>query len=123
MVNLAMLKSLILYTLLCFFGSIQAQSQQSTDSMLVYSTLRAQIKHVRYPAIAKEVGLHGTVEIRFDVEESCSFVNRRITRGIGGGCEEEVMRILSLAEQDLRKKLNGHCRSMKNLLFELKFKL
>jgi len=117
------MKSLCFCTLLSFVASIHAQTLHLADSLLVYSTLRTQIKHVQYPAIAKEVGLQGTVEIRFDVDERCSFINRDITRGIGGGCEEEAMRILSLAEQDFRKKLNGRCRSMKNLLFELKFKL
>lgn len=117
------MKSLSFLTMLFFVASIQAQTPQAADSTLVYSILRTQIKHVQYPAIAKEVGLQGTVEIRFDVDERCAFINHRITRGIGGGCEEEAMRILSLAEQELRKNRNGHCQSMKNLLFELKFKL
>lgn len=52
-------------------------------------------KNLRYPAIARENGIDGTVVIRFIVERDGSISNAQVVRDIGGGCGEEALRVVN----------------------------
>lgn len=51
-------------------------------------------KNLRYPAIARENGIKGRVYCSFVVEKDGSLTDIKIARGIGGGCDEEAVRVL-----------------------------
>jgi len=51
-------------------------------------------KNVKYPMMARESGIQGTVFVGFVVEKDGSVSNVQILRGIGGGCDEEAMRVV-----------------------------
>lgn len=53
-------------------------------------------KNTRYPSAANETGIQGTVYLYFVVEKDGSISNIKTLRGIGGGCNEEAERVLSL---------------------------
>lgn len=50
--------------------------------------------NIKYPQMAKESGIQGTVYVTFVVEGNGSVTNTRILRGIGGGCDEEAIRVV-----------------------------
>ena len=50
--------------------------------------------NMRYPEMAKEAGISGKVYITFVVEKDGSITDVRILRGIGGGCDEEALRVI-----------------------------
>lgn len=52
-------------------------------------------KNTRYPALAKSLGINGTVFVSFVVEPDGSISNVQLARGIGGGCDEEAIRVIS----------------------------
>lgn len=52
-------------------------------------------KNVRYPRLAQETGIQGTVFVSFIVEPDGSISNLKVLRGIGGGCDEEALRLFS----------------------------
>ena len=52
-------------------------------------------KNLIYPNIARENGIQGRVIASFIVEKDGSISNIQIVRGIGGGCQEEVLRLIS----------------------------
>ena len=52
--------------------------------------------NIRFPAIAREAGIQGTVFVTFVVEPNGSITNVRVLRGIGGGCDEEAVRVVSM---------------------------
>lgn len=54
------------------------------------------IDHIRYPSAAREVNIQGTVFVSFVVEKDGSITNISLLRGIGGGCDEEAMRVVGL---------------------------
>lgn len=56
------------------------------------SFLRANLK---YPEQAKEVGVQGKVYVSFTVNEDGQIVNIVVLRGIGSGCDEEAIRVVS----------------------------
>ncbi len=51
-------------------------------------------QNIKYPPLAKESGIQGRVFINFVVEPDGSISNVRVLRGIGGGCDEEAVRVV-----------------------------
>lgn len=47
-----------------------------------------------YPEKARKLGITGTVYVEFGIDEKGAVFNVVIKRGIGGGCDEEVIRVL-----------------------------
>lgn len=50
--------------------------------------------NIRYPAIANEMGITGRVTLRFVVDKNGKISNITVLRGIGGGCDEEAVRVV-----------------------------
>lgn len=50
--------------------------------------------NIRYPAAARERGIKGEVIITVIVNELGQMEKAEITKGIGGGCEEEALRVI-----------------------------
>ena len=51
-------------------------------------------KNLRYPPIARENNIQGRVIVNFVVEKDGSLTDIKVGRGIGGGCDEEAMRVI-----------------------------
>lgn len=51
-------------------------------------------KNISYPQLARESNIQGTVYVKFVVEPNGSISNVSILRGIGGGCDEEAIRVV-----------------------------
>lgn len=51
-------------------------------------------QNIEYPRMAKENGICGRVFISFVVERDGSVTDVKILRGIGGGCDEEAVRVI-----------------------------
>lgn len=51
-------------------------------------------ENIRFPEIARESGITGTVYITFVVGRDGHLSGFKILRGIGGGCDEEAIRVL-----------------------------
>jgi len=50
--------------------------------------------NIKYPQVAKETGITGTVIVTFVVEKDGSITNVVLLKGIGGGCDEEALRVV-----------------------------
>lgn len=55
-------------------------------------------KKIRYPEMARRAGIEGRVYIQFIVNERGQIENPQVIRGIGGGADEEALRVVSQAE-------------------------
>jgi len=118
----------IIETVLFLFITVASTAQINQLTIMTSSTgdsisINFKLYRVKYPSMAKENGLQGTVKIIFDIDSTCSIVNRNVTNGIGGGCEEEAMKTLNAAEIDLKKRNSNRCKNMTGLTHEVKFKL
>jgi len=51
-------------------------------------------KNIKYPRQAQELRIQGTVFISFVVEKDGSVTQISLLRGIGGGCDEEALRVV-----------------------------
>lgn len=50
--------------------------------------------NIKYPTIARESGIQGRVFVTFVVETDGRVTDVKILRGIGGGCDEEAVRVI-----------------------------
>ncbi len=57
---------------------------------------------IYYPAIARESGIQGIVLIEIEQAETGQLISSKIKQGIGGGCEEEALRVIQLAGRKQR---------------------
>ncbi|NLL27453.1 MAG: energy transducer TonB [Bacteroidales bacterium] len=51
-------------------------------------------KNISYPQQARDKNIQGTVFVTFVIEANGSISNAKILKGIGGGCDEEAIRIV-----------------------------
>jgi protein TonB len=59
--------------------------------------LQALQKEVKYPERALRANIEGRVYVQFIVNEKGEVENPVVTRGIGGGCDEEALRVVKMA--------------------------
>ena len=52
-------------------------------------------RNIVYPPLAREADVQGTVYMSFVVDESGQVVDVKVERGIGFGCDEESVRVVS----------------------------
>ena len=89
-------------------GAAMKKEDAEEDSRLVYTfvkempsfpggdseRLKFLSKNIRYPQQAAENGIQGTVYVSFVVKSNGSLADIKIIQGIGGGCDEEALRVV-----------------------------
>lgn len=55
-------------------------------------------REVKYPDMALRANIQGRVYVQFVVNERGEVENPRVMRGIGGGCDEEAIRVVKMAK-------------------------
>lgn len=56
--------------------------------------MRYLAQNIKYPQMARESGIQGIVFVTFVVERDGNITDVRLLRGIGGGCDEEAIRVV-----------------------------
>ena len=64
-------------------------------------------KNIKYPKTAKKNNVEGTVYVKFVVDENGDVKNPVIIRGIGAGCDEEVIRVVKKMPKWKPGEING----------------
>jgi len=64
-------------------------------------------RQIRYPKAARDARIQGKVFLTFVIDRDGALSNMRVVDGIGGGCDEESLRGLSLSPKWLPCKLYG----------------
>jgi periplasmic protein TonB len=80
------------------------------------------VKSLRYPSYALEKRVEGLVAVEFIVEIDGSISQLSIAKGIGYGCDEEAMRVVSLLKKWSPGILDGEAVRTR-MKFPVKFKL
>lgn len=63
--------------------------------------------HIEYPKNAAENGIQGTIYFQFIVDSKGNITDVKILRGIGGGCDEEALRVIKMMPPWHPGKQNG----------------
>ncbi len=53
---------------------------------------------VEYPEMARRAGIEGRVTVQFIVNEQGDVENAQVVRGIGGGCDEQALKVIEQAQ-------------------------
>ena len=91
-------------------GPAQPKKEEKTDDDFIFEIVEQQAefpggaaamaqfiqKNLKYPEIALENGIEGTVVVEFVVERDGSITNIKVLKEIGAGCGNEAMRIVKL---------------------------
>ncbi len=64
--------------------------------------------NVKYPPQARAAKIEGTVYIRFIVDKDGTILSPELVRSIGGGCDEEALRVVSMMPKWEPGKQKGH---------------
>jgi len=78
-------------------------------------------KNLKYPTQAKHMGTEGKVFVEFIVNKNGEPSDLKIIRGIGSGCDEEALRVLSLTKWEPGKQRGKPVRVKMGM--QLNFKL
>ena len=65
------------------------------------------LANIRYPEVARENNVYGKVYVKFMIDKEGKVVKPEILRGIGGGCDEEAIRILKMMPDWKPGRQNG----------------
>ena len=66
--------------------------------------------NIKYPAIAREMGIEGMVVVSFVVDKDGSIVDLKILRDPGAGCGKEAARVVKLMNRLSQKWTPGKQR-------------
>ncbi len=65
-------------------------------------------ENTRYPNAAKRMNIEGKVYIEFIIEKDGSITNLKVIKPLGGGCDEETIRVLEMLPKRFEPaRLNG----------------
>ena len=79
-------------------------------------------KNLKYPRKASRMGIEGKVFLSFIVDKSGIISDIKVTRGIGGGCDEEAIRVLSESPRWSPGRQRGNAVKSK-MGFQISFQL
>ena len=93
---------LLIFCVINFFYSQTEQENKIYDIVDVrpefpggeIALLRFLAENINYPQSAIDSGIQGTIFIKFIVEVDGRITNVEVIRGIGGGCDEEAIRVV-----------------------------
>lgn len=60
--------------------------------------LKSLQQKINYPDMARKSGIEGRVYLQFIVNKNGKVEDPKVTRGIGGGCDQEALRVIKEAE-------------------------
>jgi protein TonB len=82
--------------------------EQNPDFNGGYEAMQKFLKDkIVYPTLAQESGIQGTVFISFVVSKTGKISNVKVLRGIGGGCDEEAVRVVKEMPNWIPGRQNG----------------
>jgi protein TonB len=78
-------------------------------------------EQLRYPEAARRAGIEGTVHLKYTIDHRGRVIGAKVISGIGGGCEEEAIRLVKLLKFEVPK--NRKMRVLFHKKLQIHFKL
>lgn len=84
--------------------------------------IRFVVKNLKYPSQARRMGIEGRVFVKCIIEKDGAVTNAHVIKGIGGGCDEEAVRVISLLPKFNPGKQRGHAVRV-SMVFPIVFRI
>lgn len=101
------------------FTIVEQQPQPVGGFKAFYDYVGANLS---YPVRATRMGIEGRVFVEFIVEKDGSLTDIKVVKGIGGGCDEEAIRVISGAPKWIPGKQRGNAVRVR-MVMPIVFKL
>ena len=101
------------------FGDCLLDTESDKRSCSDQSLLNYIYRYLDYPPFARQNGIEGTVFVEFLVDANGNVGSVKILRGIGGGCDEAVLKVINSLPAWMPGKQNGR---PVNVLFRMPVK-
>lgn len=100
-----------------FFSSqITFGQNKSTDTDTAHRSFTVcRMCSVSYPKKAEENNIEGTVVVQFDIDSTCSYVNIKVIKSLGYGCDEEAIKAMKNCK-NVNTKSKSNCPPRYHLL-------
>lgn len=79
------------------------------------------MQQLRYPEQALQAGVEGSVFVEYEVDDNGCVLNPRVINGIGYGCDEEAVRVVSMLQYE--KVTNRGVRLRSTVKTKINFQL
>lgn len=99
-----------------------AKSVEEREECAEVRLLQFIYSNLKYPDAAKAKGLQGSVAVQFTVGPDGGIANPKITKGIGEGCDDEVLRLLGMMPKWTPGKTGGAAQKA-DFVITVKFKI
>jgi protein TonB len=94
-----------LFLAYCLLFALNGNAQTADTSKKVYTYVERMpappyslpeylAKNIHYPDAARENNIEGRVVVKFMVDKKGRISDAQVIRGIGGGCDEEALRVV-----------------------------
>ncbi len=80
-------------------------------------------KNIKYPAEARNKSIQGTVYVQYQIDEQGFVKDAKIEQGIGGGCDEEVLRVLKAMPRWTPARKDSKAIAANYLMLPVNYKL
>lgn len=80
-------------------------------------------KNIKYPAEARSKSIQGTVYVQYHIDDQGFVKDAKIEQGIGGGCDEEVLRVLKAMPRWTPAHNDGKAIAANHLMLPVNYKL
>jgi len=109
-----LIKNIFLFSIISFYFTLLANSQNQSRLDNLDTNIYTKVdtypkfpggeekrvkfisKNLQYPIEAQEKNIMGTVYVSFIVEHDGKISNVKLYKGIGGGCDQEAVRVIKL---------------------------
>jgi TonB family protein len=111
-----MIRHSLLITISCFvvLSSDSQSTNNKKDSSWNANTIIS-ICPLRFPKEAEKNNISGSVELMFDMDSTCAYVNFRIVKSLGYGCDEAAISAIRDCRVIHRGSNTMHCKPVYDL--------
>lgn len=75
-------------------GCEASKGEQERQMCTQEKILQFLAKNTKFPPMAKDAGISGVVYVNFEINQKGDVTDVKLLRGIGGGCDEEALRVV-----------------------------
>ncbi len=80
-------------------------------------------RNLKYPAQARDRNLNGSVLLQVEITRQGQIINEQVIKGIGGGCDEEALRVIQLLPDEWVPGVKGGVAVTTRMTFPINFVL
>ncbi len=80
-------------------------------------------KHLKYPKLAYDSNIQGTVKVKFKIKANTKVDSVRIEKGLGYGCDEEAIRLIKLTNKKWKPASIEGKKLSTSVIYNIKFSL